>query len=236
MSSEPRFISVTGLIYPESGDINSTLELLEYNGISGYCSPLHEPDEEIKKPHYHVNCVQPPRHGLSLKRWRDIFETCGLANGYVHVNNSFVKAAKYLLHLEQPVKQQFPNKTVREFGDPVPYNEFIKDKVEYKKQPEVDYYQDVIKYINQTSCYNYASLMLYAIECKPEWVNCVKKNHSSILAFMRSCVYAKGKSFSDNSVESAVHRIVQAQNPDNNVVLNDYELNLLINLKNVGLI
>lgn len=187
-----RFTCVSGLVYPESGDVEETIRRLVDNGMSGYVSPLHKADDEINKPHYHIDCNMPCRKGLSLQRWRDIASVCGFANGYVSIRNYPRKSARYLLHLDNPEKEQFEDKTVRTFGDPLPYDLFIQldDEKEALKAQRIDYFPDVIKWVSQYQCISYASLLLYAINNKDEWVDTIRKNSSPILAFMRSLEYA----------------------------------------------
>ena len=208
MSKDMTWWSVSGIVYPESGNIESVLGYLSSHGLNGYCSPLHLSDEKEKKEHYHVNIVRPPKSGLSLTRWQRYFKDAGLANGFVKTNDYPVKAAKYLLHLENPEKQQFPNYEVhnfeseystanpvlKEFGNPIPYNEFILMSDDIKKiNPQSDsIYKLVIKWINENNCLNYASLLNYSISCQPLWVDIVRKNCNNIISYMRSVEYAHG--------------------------------------------
>lgn len=229
----PRFVSVSGLIYPDEFNIDKCISILEDNGLSGYVSPLHKPDNECKKNHYHVNCVQPPRHGLTFDTWRDIAQICGFANGYVEFNNYPRRAAQYLLHINHPEKEQF-TESVRTFGSAPDYQEYIKED-DSKAKDKIDYFPEIIRHINKTQCYNYASLMVYSLNNKPEWVKCVKQNHSSILAFMRSCVYSLTRSYNDISIERELKNILEAQSNEN-ILLSDKELGILSDLKNVGIL
>lgn len=209
MSGVKRFECVAGIVYPESGNIDVTIERLINNGISGYVSPLHSSDNEICKPHFHISCNMPRGKGLSIKNWKSIADVCLFANGHFEIRNYPRKYARYLLHLDNPDKEQFNNQNVISFGDPLPYEEFIKidDEIKALKINYNTYYPDVIKWISQYNCLSYAQLLLYAINNKSEWVDCIRKNSCSILAFMRSLEYAN-------------NRIVSWDNNTNKVNLN----------------
>lgn len=192
MAGVKRFECVAGIVYPESGNIDVTIERLIGNGISGYVSPLHSADNEISKPHFHISCNMPRGKGLSIKNWKSIADVCLFANGHFEIRNYPRKYARYLLHLDNPEKEQFVDKTIRTFGDPLPYDLFIQldDEKEALKAQRIDYFPDVIKWVSQYQCISYASLLLYAINNKAEWVDTIRKNSSPILAFMRSLEYA----------------------------------------------
>lgn len=90
------------LVYPESAPQDWKQRLKDSHG-SYAISPLHEPAEE--KPHYHVIY----KHSGPARI--EVLEKCipgGIAaNGYVEPVNSPRNYQRYLIHLDDPDKQQF---------------------------------------------------------------------------------------------------------------------------------
>lgn len=254
MSKENTWWSVSGLVYPSTGNLNETLNLLIQNGFNGYASPLHEPDDKEKLTHYHINVVRPIKAGLTLKRWRDLFDVCKLVNGYVQVNDYPIKAARYLLHLDQPLKQQFLNYEVHEFesqystdnpvliyfGQPPDYNQFILMSDNTKKvKDDIDkIYSDIINWCNDNNCLNYASLMNYAISCRTEWTPIIRKNCNSIIAYMRSLEYAYGKSVNvrDKFSDSQERKVISIYSGRSSGSLSSNDIDCLVALTEDGVI
>lgn len=193
------FQYVAGLVYPSSGDIDKTIFLLTDNGLSGWVSPLHAPDDSEKEPHYHIMLVRPDRRGLSLKIWRDIACICGFANGYVKILDYPHAYARYLLHLgdNNKDKEQFPNQSVISFGDPPNYDDF-KDMLDGKKKVnaiENNILAEIIKFCNDNSVSNYASLLNWCIANDMSWFDVASSNSQVLLAYMRSMEYAWGNRY-----------------------------------------
>lgn len=73
------------------------------------CSPLHEPDEDIMKPHLHW--IFKWSNSVSFERFMKFCKSCGLdkiaANGYFEPVSHPQGAMRYLLHLDDGDKQQF---------------------------------------------------------------------------------------------------------------------------------
>lgn len=108
------------VMYPESAPENWN-SIMKKSHFEFAVSPLHEPDpeqndddeeeyEEIKKPHYHVIFHTAGNSPWTVKRAREKLKALGLpANGHIepafHPNN----AQRYLIHMDQPEKQQFPD-------------------------------------------------------------------------------------------------------------------------------
>lgn len=99
-----------GIIYMENipQGIDMVVEELRaitsiYRNLSILISPLHEPDEEAKKPHYHVLFVSSTE--LVIDTYDKILERYkGTKSLKVF---SAKKYTRYLLHLDNPEKQQF---------------------------------------------------------------------------------------------------------------------------------
>lgn len=70
-------------------------------------SPMHQPDEECKKPHWHVMYYS--GHGpVTLASAKAAIPEGVPANGYVEPVASAQGSQRYLIHLDDPEKQQFP--------------------------------------------------------------------------------------------------------------------------------
>lgn len=92
------------LVYPESSPEN-WLDLLKRSHGSYAVSPLHEPDGECNKKHYHVVY----RHGavVTLDAAKAAIPSEVPANGHIEPCTSPRNYQRYLIHLDDPEKQQF---------------------------------------------------------------------------------------------------------------------------------
>lgn len=238
------FQYVAGLVYPSSGDINKTIKLLIDNGLSGWVSPLHAPDDSEKEEHYHIMNVRPDRRGLSLKMWRDIADVCGYANGYVKILDYPHAYARYLLHLgdNNKDKQQFPNQTVTIFGDPPNYDEF-KDMIDGKKKVnavENNTLAEIIKFCNDNAVSNYASLLNWCIANDMSWFDVASHNSQVLIAYMRSMEYAWGNRYQgdkrDMLSDKQEEKVVSIFTGRSESVLSDSDIQTLEVLCDEGLV
>lgn len=235
------FTSVAGLVYIDTGNIENTKSILEDMGLSGFISPLHEPDEKNKIKHYHIQCIRPLQHGLGLKMWRDIANTAEFLNGYVQILDYPHAYAKYLLHLDNPEKQQFIDKNdtninyydyITTFGNPPKYEEYIMidDEKKKTKSNKSEILKDIIQYCNEFQITNYASLCNIVIDQKPEWFDACMKNSTPIIAYMRSMEYAfgskgnvRGRDMLSDNDERKVISILRGEQPN----VSGYDIDLL---------
>jgi hypothetical protein len=95
------FVFVT---YPESAP-KDWMEKLKASHGAFAVSPLHEPDEENAKPHYHVIY----KHGgpITLDGAKRVIPAGIAANGYVEPCPHPRGYQRYLVHLDDPEKQQW---------------------------------------------------------------------------------------------------------------------------------
>lgn len=91
------------IVYPESSPTD-WIDRLRSQGLVGFISPLHTPDEEGRKPHHHVMLRFPSVKSAS--QIQDIAETVN-GSKVVEPVQDWRGYARYLLHLDQPNKQQF---------------------------------------------------------------------------------------------------------------------------------
>lgn len=90
------------IVYPDSAP-DGWISILREQGLMGYISPLHTPDEKDKKQHYHV-----------MLRFENQKSESQIDDISKSVNGSKPRAvqvwtayARYLLHLDDPQKEQF---------------------------------------------------------------------------------------------------------------------------------
>jgi len=99
-------------VYPESAP-DGWLDVLTEMFIPAFISPLHDmdvnPDGEIKKPHYHVMLMFD--NVKTDEQAKEVFDSIG-GVGLERVNSTR-GYARYLCHLDNPEKHQYPTDGVR---------------------------------------------------------------------------------------------------------------------------
>lgn len=92
------------IVYPESAP-EDWRKLLKRSHGAFAISPLHEPDEECKKPHFHVVY----KHGgpATIKAMLSAIPNEVPANGHVELCLHPRNYQRYLVHLDDPDKQQW---------------------------------------------------------------------------------------------------------------------------------
>ncbi len=104
MAEKSRFFDF--LVYPESAP-DDWVGLLRRSHCAFALSPLHKPDDEQSKPHHHV--VFYSGHGpITLDAAKAKIPADVPANGYVEPTKSSAGYQRYLIHLDDPEKEQFP--------------------------------------------------------------------------------------------------------------------------------
>ena len=95
------------LIYPQDHEGVDIFKVLRDTHMPFAVSPLHQPDEKDSEPHYHVIY----KHGnpVQLKTaWRFLEPIKFLAvHGYIEPTYSPHGYMRYLIHLDDPEKEQF---------------------------------------------------------------------------------------------------------------------------------
>lgn len=97
------------LIYPDSAPDNF-LSILKDSHAPFVLSPLHAPDDQDAKPHYHCIYMHggPCMFSTALAFLKPIVCDNGIAaNGYVEITHHPHGYMRYLLHLDDPEKEQF---------------------------------------------------------------------------------------------------------------------------------
>lgn len=105
----------TAILYPESA-VENWEEVLNDAHVEALVSPLHNRDVnsqgELKKPHYHVMVMY--QGNKSKEQAQDFFNSLGATA--CQTINSIRGEARYLCHLDNPEKEQYDIKDVKEFG------------------------------------------------------------------------------------------------------------------------
>lgn len=104
MAKTQKFRYFTFLVYPESAPEN-WIEILKRSHLQFAISPLHQPDEEVSKPHYHV--IYHHGNPVNLSCAKDFIPEEVPANGYVEPARAPRNLQRYLIHLDDPDKEQF---------------------------------------------------------------------------------------------------------------------------------
>jgi hypothetical protein len=104
MSNDVKARYACFLVYPESAPEDWKQKLKKSHG-SYAISPLHTPDDEDAKPHYHVIY----KHGavVTLSAMLRVIPSDVPANGHVEICSAPRNYQRYLIHLDDPEKQQF---------------------------------------------------------------------------------------------------------------------------------
>lgn len=92
------------IVYPASAP-DDWHEQLKRSHCPYAISPLHEPDEEHHKPHYHV--MYKADGPITLHNAYSKIPDSVPCNGHIEVAKSARGSMRYLLHLDDPDKQQF---------------------------------------------------------------------------------------------------------------------------------
>lgn len=144
----------TFLAYPENISEEELIETLRKSHGSFAISPVHEPDEEHSKPHWHVIYM----HGNSttLNGAKAAIPDGIAANGYIEPVTSPTNMQRYLIHLDDQGKQQFPDginsiKTVNGFPLDLTRDMTKAEKAEIRK--------DLIGFIRENNVTEYSEFV-----------------------------------------------------------------------------
>lgn len=142
------------LVYEESAPENWREVLRRSHGAFAI-SPLHEPDDECGKPHYHV--VYKHGNTVTLSGMKKAIPEEVPANGHVELCLHPRNYQRYLLHLDDPDKQQWQGNP-RELIDVM--NGFPLDLTrDYSKEERNQQRADVMAIIRDNDLCEYADLL-----------------------------------------------------------------------------
>lgn len=172
------------LLYPDSA-IFDWLEVVKQLQ-QPFFTILHDkdinPDGTPKKPHYHVMIMfDNPRAESTIKR---INLMCG-GNGHFEQLLSRRGYARYLCHMDNPEKYQYPRECVCAFYG-ADYSKETMSVAELKHL-EDNTYCDIINFCKSNRIIAYYQLVDYCIEHKREWLPYIRgKNGQSVVYYIKS--------------------------------------------------
>lgn len=169
--------------YPESLPDN-WLDLLQKTGLKIAISPLHDkdlnPDEEEKKPHYHVICCWEGPAALSVVK-----RITELVNGTIPIPLDSIRGYyRYFTHKDNPEKYQYDERDIKLV------NGFsIRDFVELTRSETQQIKKDLRELIRQNGICEYCDLMDYldanGTDEQIEVASCNTLHFSALLSSIR---------------------------------------------------
>lgn len=145
---EVKYRNCACIIYPESCP-DDFIGIIRSWQVPAFLSPLHSPDDEQKKPHYHLLVLLSGQHVEQY--YRDLFSSIG-GVGCLRVRDK-TAYIRYLCHLDQPDKEQLNINDVVSFGG-LDYSILCKNCVS-----DVYTVFDILKMINDYRISNFAELV-----------------------------------------------------------------------------
>lgn len=154
VNGKGRTRNYTTIVYPESAPENWK-SILEEKMVPAFISPLHDkdvnPDGEIKKAHFHVIlCFDGPKTYEQAKEITDAIGGVGC-----QPVNSIRGNARYLCHLDNPDKAQYPLDDViclcgadyaSTINLPTDKYKAIKEMMDYCRTEQIYLYSDLLDY------------------------------------------------------------------------------------------
>ena len=175
------------VVYPESAPDNWQ-EILEQQFVPAFISPLHDkdinPTGEPKKAHFHVMIMYD--NVKTRDQAQEIFNSIGGVG--CEVVQSLRGYARYLCHLDNPEKFQYPQESVRSLcgADYPNVIGLVTDK--YKAIGEM------IDYCEENCIYSYSDLLKYCRSNKFEWFRVLCDNGTVVMK-----EYLKSKKWTETS-------------------------------------
>lgn len=174
------------IIYTESAP-EKWQEILQMEHVPCHISPLHDQDLSEdgtpKKPHFHVMLMFDSVK--TKKQAEKIFKKIGGVG--VEAVNSPRAYARYLCHLDNPDKAQYPVEKVVSFGGA---------DYDFHISTSKDLYatiRDILDFCTKNGIVCFADLMLYAMHDREEWFRIVCDNSMLLCQFLKSRYWDKNR-------------------------------------------
>ena len=156
------------IVYPESAP-DEWIKILEDQKVQALISPLHEndvtPTGEPKKPHWHVIL-----RFSSVKDEAQVKEVVATFGGVgVERVKDLRQYARYLCHLDNPDKAQYPREAVTCIGG-IDYYELIMSSAD-----ETAFLGDITDFVTENHVTNFARFMRWTKRAKPDWFRVVSQ-------------------------------------------------------------
>lgn len=180
-----KFRNYAFIVYPESmaSDFFDKLEALK---LPAFVSPLHDADTKddgsLKKPHYHVILRYSSQVALSHAT-KDLL-ALGVSQP-PEIVKSLRAYSRYLCHLDQPQKAQYPIDAVRQFmcSD---YTDVCKLTTSLDTMAQMDALEDIIDDFNIIS---YRALCRIVRQEYPDLRVALRSHPSHFVAYVKSAAY-----------------------------------------------
>lgn len=187
------------LAYPESA-ADGWLEILKRQGLRGFVSPLHTPDDQDIKPHYHV--LLKFDSAKSMKQVQALSKLIDGSKMVVPVMD-FRSYARYLLHLDDTSKQQWPDASgITPLGGAV-YDDEIKTP-EDEVMAEVEQLREMMTAVSDAGLMDWRSMIVWMeVHGHVDWIAWLYQR-STATAWMR------------DTLRSAYHQWQRQQQTENN--------------------
>lgn len=153
-------------------------------------SPCHDKDVkadgELVKPHHHLILEFPNTTTSTFPE-----QVVNRINGVGCFQCISIKGStRYLTHMDNPEKYQYPREDVKLFGG------FDYEKYIHMESDDHKYLQQILKFIVEYKVYSFRDLTLFAMDYKTEWFNVIAYRSSIFLKeFMKSCVYSESEEY-----------------------------------------
>jgi hypothetical protein len=167
------------VVYPESAPENWT-GILAGHLVPAFISPLHQdidPHGEVKKEHYHVMIMF---EGVKTdEQAGEILKSIGGVG--VERLNSLRGYARYLCHLDDPSKVQYPPEEVVALCGADYFSAIGLPTDKYKAVGEM------MDFCNEQGIYGFASLLMYAKEHRYDWFRVLNDSSTYVIGqFLKS--------------------------------------------------
>lgn len=192
-SSPKRTRNFATVVYPESAPENWQ-EILAGCFVPAFISPLHDQDKnptgEDKKPHFHVLIMFDSVK--TSEQAKDIFDQIGGVG--CEVVNSIRGYARYLCHLDNPEKAQYPQESVISLcgADYIGVIGLVIDKYQAIR--------DMKFFIQENNIRSYADLFDYACDNRFDWFRVLCDNGTIV---MKEYLKSREWKFKQSQLEGA---------------------------------
>lgn len=169
--SAARHRTFSGVFYPESAPDDFRQVVASWHVPA--LMVLHDQDQD-KKPHYHLLLVFSGKK--SVGQARELMQQLG--SEVVQPCWDTRASARYLAHLDQGEKFQYPVSAIESFsGASVP------DLVAPLSDPS----PDILEFVRDQGIIEYASLIDYCLDHRIEWYHWASGHSIFLCAYLRSC-------------------------------------------------
>lgn len=187
-TSNRRFRNYATVVYPESAPDNWQ-EILSQQFVPAFISPLHDldtnPDGEVKKSHWHVLLAyDAPK---STDQAEDVFKS--ISGVGCEVVQSIRGYARYLCHLDNPEKHQYPPEDVRSLCG-ADYSSIIGLVIDKYKA-----INEMLQFVSEKNLYSYSELLDYCRIERFDWFRVLCDNGTIVVKeYLKSRLWTKERS------------------------------------------